>query len=183
MNNLVNCDNLSLPDLVDYVVEVHHSYLKEHLPKILTNILRVVTFHQDRYPFMKKVFILFSQVNTALVHHLEKEEDIVFSRIREIDDNRVLQNNPGYLDGPIHLMEDEHKTASVLMKRIRQLTNNYHIPPDANNFFRVAMHSLEEFENKLEQFTDFENQVLFSRVLKDFHKMPTALFVVNRHPV
>lgn len=170
MNNLVNCNNLSLPDLVDYVVEVHHAYVKEHLPKILTNILRVVTFHEDRYPFMKKVFILFSQVNTALVHHFEKEEEIVFSRIREIDDNRVLPDNPGYLDGPIHLMEDEHKTAGALMRRIRLLTNNYSVPADANNFFRVAMISLEEFENRLQQFTDFENQILFSRVLSDFHQ-------------
>jgi regulator of cell morphogenesis and NO signaling len=60
-------------------------------------------------------------------------------------------------------MEHEHATAGQALADMRRLTNNYAVPDDACNTFRVLYGQLEELESDLHLHVHLENNILFPR--------------------
>lgn len=136
---------------------------------IFQHIQKVAIKHADRYPHMPKVLALFTEVMAELLPHLEKEEKILFPRIKQLAEtgiNRPVNNFPaGYLEAPIHMMEAEHDTAGQLLFEIRELTNEYRAPEDACTTHRVCLTELRAFEEDLHQHVHLENNILFPKAL------------------
>jgi regulator of cell morphogenesis and NO signaling len=63
------------------------------------------------------------------------------------------------------MMEEEHDRAGELMKRIRQLSDNFSPPEGACNTYRVTFAKLNEFEEDLHQHVHLENNILFPRAM------------------
>lgn len=162
-NDCINFAHLSLSELADYIVNVHHSYVRESTPLILNQIFKITTKHGDRFPHMKQVYILFTQIKTELLHHMEKEEQIVFPRIKELENSCQINNNKTSVSNPIHLMEEEHELAGRLMRQIRNLTNDYQVPENVCTTFRLAMNALHHFEADLHKHVHLENNILFPK--------------------
>jgi regulator of cell morphogenesis and NO signaling len=135
------------------------------MPTIYGNLEKVVNKHGDRYPYMISVFQLFTAVKEEMTSHMQKEEMILFPRIKEVE-KAVTENNTantagGYITGPINVMETEHEHAGELLYEIRRLTNNYTAPEDACTTFKVCIDELKAFEEDLHQHVHLENNVLF----------------------
>jgi regulator of cell morphogenesis and NO signaling len=124
-------NNMSLTELAEYIVRVHHTYVKLNLPQIFNYVLRVATKHGDRFPFMKEVYLLFAEVREEMTQHMIKEEQILFPRIKLMELNAAQGKDVSWLQAPIDVMEDEHDKAGSLLYRIRELTNNYTAPEGA----------------------------------------------------
>ena len=159
----VDFAHLSLSELINYIVSVHHSYVRESMPLILAQILKVATKHGNRFPQMKKVYVLFTQIKTELIYHMEKEEGILFERIRELEFKTMGNNNAAFITGSINLMEEDHKLVGTLMRQIRSLTNDYQIPENVCTTFRVVINALHHFENDLHKHVHLENNILFAQ--------------------
>jgi regulator of cell morphogenesis and NO signaling len=162
---------LTASQLVDYIVLKHHVYVKHAMPVIDQHLERVATKHGDRFPYMQEVFHLFATLKQEMDRHMQKEEMILFPRIKEVEkavqensDRTVL--NAGYIDQPIHMMEAEHEEAGSLMAQIRQLTNDYTPPADACTTFRISLAELKAFEEDLHQHVHLENYILFPRIIQ-----------------
>ena len=140
---------MSTSELADYIVNVHHSYVNQNVPLILNYLFKVASKHGDRFPFMKKVFVIFSQVRTELNHHMVKEEELVF---------------------PVQI-EEEHDVAGSLLNKIRELTNNYEAPDHACTTFRLVLNLLREFEADLHKHVYLENHILFPRAIEFSSKL------------
>jgi regulator of cell morphogenesis and NO signaling len=162
---------LTISQLVDYIVLKHHVYVKHAMPVIFQHLERVATKHGDRFPAMRQVFQLFATLKEEMDGHMQKEEMVLFPRIKEVDRAVQQQNipsalNAGYISQPIHMMEAEHEDAGNLMAQIRQLTNDYTPPADACTTFRISLAELKAFEVDLHQHVHLENNILFPRIVQ-----------------
>jgi regulator of cell morphogenesis and NO signaling len=158
-------EQMTAEQLIGYILIHHHFYVKQSMPTIYGHLEKVVNKHGDRYPCMISVFQLFTAVKEEMTSHMQKEEMILFPRIKEVE-KAVTENNTantagGYITGPINVMETEHEHAGELLYEIRRLTNNYTAPEDACTTFKVCIDELKAFEEDLHQHVHLENNVLF----------------------
>jgi len=170
----LNYNLLSLSQLADYIVSTHHAYVKQEMPQILSYLQRVAAKHGDRHPEMLKVVEIFAAVKEEMEQHMQKEELILFPRIKEIEKQNIGVNKNklaiSYLQSPIHRMEEEHDHAGAAMAEIRALTNNYNTPADACTTYRLSYAALQAFEMDLHQHVHLENNVLFPKAMDFFNK-------------
>jgi regulator of cell morphogenesis and NO signaling len=154
---------MSVSQLTDYIVLKHHVYVKHAMPVIYQHLNRVATKHGERFPYMQQVFNLFATLQLEMDSHMQKEEMVLFPRIKEVDkaleqksDQPVI--NAGYISNP--------EEAGELLAQIRQLTNDYTPPPDACTTFRISLAELRSFEEDLHRHIHLENNILFPRIVK-----------------
>jgi regulator of cell morphogenesis and NO signaling len=168
----INYDNLSLAQLAEYIVMTHHSFVKKEMPVILGYLQKVVSRHGDRHPEMIKVLQLFTAVKEEMEGHMQKEELILFPRIKDIEhqltEGKQIIINSTYLLSPINMMEQEHDHAGSLLAEIRQLINDYNPPADACTTYRLCYASLQAFELDLHQHVHLENNILFPKAMQLF---------------
>jgi len=156
---------MSAEQLISYILIHHHFYVKNAIPVIINHLEKLAMKHGDRYTHLVKIYRLFNIVKDELEPHMQKEELVLFPRIKEIA-ALVLQNKdiyyaPDYINAPIHVMESEHDNAGQAMFEIRRLTNNYTAPEDACTTHKVCMDELKAFETDLHQHVHLENNILF----------------------
>lgn len=160
-------DSYDPEQLISHIILKHHAFVKKTIQPIAEHLLRVASKHGERFPEMKKVYGLFLNVAEELQAHMQKEEMILFPRIREV---YHAAKNPGQIDfssnfisGPVQVMEAEHMHAGNGMDEIRQLTNNYTPPVGACNTFALVINELKAFEEDLHQHVHLENNILFPK--------------------
>lgn len=172
-NGFSNFQDLSLSTLANYIVETHHAYVRRNMPLISGYLFKIATKHGDKFPYMKRVFVLFTQVRTELESHLSKEEEVVFPAIKKLEQQRA-ESAVTYMHEPIRVMEDEHEVAGTLLQKIRELTNNYEMPDGSCTTFRLAINALKDFESNLHQHVHLENNILFPKAISLFENSKTA---------
>jgi len=171
----VGYNKLSLTLLSDHIVNTHHEYVRNELPRILAYLQRVASKHGDRHPEMIKVFQAFAVIKEEMEQHMMKEEKVLFPRIKALEnkENDLPKSKSGrrYLQSPITVMVHEHDHAGSLMQEIRKLTNSYTPPPEACTTYRLSFASLHAFELDLHQHVHLENNILFPKALQLFDKL------------
>lgn len=146
-------ENMNNSDLIEYIVNVHHSYLNEHLPlisEISNNVLRV---HGSNHAELFDVHKLFHSLKSELEQHLIKEEVSLFPSMEENDDNKKLVNQ----------IEDEHEVAGGILKELRLVTQNYSVPQDGCNSYKKLYSELEKLEKDIFSHIHLENNILHKR--------------------
>jgi regulator of cell morphogenesis and NO signaling len=168
----INYDTLSPAQLSEYIVMTHHSYVKKEMPQILSYLQKVVSKHGERHPEMLKVLELFTAVHEEMELHMQKEEQILFPRIVEMEkwvaEGTEIRINHTYLQAPINMMEQEHDHAGAVLAEINKLTSNYNPPADACTTFKLSFAALQAFEMDLHQHVHLENNILFPKALQLF---------------
>jgi len=156
---------MTAEQLIGHILIHHHFYVKQTMPVIHMHLEKVAHKHGEHFPFMKKVFTLFCEVENEMISHMEKEEIILFPRIKQLEQSVKQHDKPShnYVDGPIAVMEAEHEHAGDILFKIRALTHNYTAPETACTTFRVTLSELKEFEEDLHQHVHLENNILFPK--------------------
>jgi regulator of cell morphogenesis and NO signaling len=164
----IDFNALSLTQLVDYIIETHHKYVKENLPVIQLHLEKVATKHGVAHPEMKEIKILFDEIKRDFEQHMLKEELILFPRIKKLE-ALVKKGNPSNetfsLEGPVAVMEFEHEAAHTLLDKIKTASNNYTPPATACNTYRLSLNELSIFESDLHRHVHLENNILFPKAL------------------
>jgi regulator of cell morphogenesis and NO signaling len=155
--------------LISYILIYHHFYVKQAMPTIASYLQKIAHKHGDRYPYMVEVEKLFSALKASMEMHLQKEETILFPRIKEVETwylNPTNEQIPtGFIAGPLQVMEAEHEDAGLIMSTIQSLTNQYTAPADACTTFKLCIASLKAFEEDLHKHVHLENYILFPKSL------------------
>lgn len=163
-----NANNWSLPFLTEFISQTHHRYIKESIPVLLKYTQKIASVHGKNHPELITIAHLFNQLSQDLLQHMEKEETILFpyiSKLHEAYLNQTpVQPTPfGQSNNPIQVMEQEHETAGEMLHQIRELSQNYTLPPDACNTYGVTYARLQEFETDLHRHVHLENNILFPK--------------------
>lgn len=153
-----------MADLIDYIVQKHHIFLKEELPVVDSLIAKIFKVHySDSGEILSKVRRLFSSLKLELEEHLIKEEEILFPAIKEYEKNPSKE----LLEKAINVMnetEDEHDKAGDILKEIRKITNRYELPETACRSYEITYEKLKGIEEDLYRHIHLENNILFERL-------------------
>lgn len=151
-------DSEPLDKLIEHILETYHRPLDEELPRLESMAARVLEVHRDKDPRrLTELVVVYGGLKAELLDHMAKEEEILFPMI--------LRGQGAMAGGPISVMEHEHESAGTALRRLRELTNNYAVPPEACNTWRALWHGLEALETSLHQHIHLENNILFPRAL------------------
>jgi regulator of cell morphogenesis and NO signaling len=161
----IRFEKLQTPLLIDFILQHHHTYVREAIPQIAELLDRVVEAHGADQPELKRVRENFLMLAAELLDHMPKEEQVLFPLIRKMSEaatgGEIYKNT---VQTPVKVMEHEHESAGNLVKALRTLTDHYTIPAHACPTYRITYTMLQEFDNDLMQHIHLENNILFPRV-------------------
>jgi regulator of cell morphogenesis and NO signaling len=152
-----------LDELVEHILNKHHAYLWDEMPKIAKLAMTIMKVHGEHHPELIKVHKLFRTVQMELEEHLTKEETLQYPAI-----NRFLETNSKEdLEKAVNIideLEKEHTNAGDILKELREITKDYLIPDDVCGTFELTYQKLQEMESDLFQHIHLENNILFPRL-------------------
>ncbi len=161
----IDWQNSSLSELIDYIVNKHHAYLQENLPRVSELSNTILRVHGVNHQELSKVHKLFHSLKMELKQHLIKEEEILFPIIKKYEeDPSAKQLDKAFT--VINELEDEHEGAGDILKELREVSKDYVVPDDGCNTYQLTYQLLEELESDLFQHIHLENNILFPRLEK-----------------
>jgi regulator of cell morphogenesis and NO signaling len=165
VSGAMNFKDWDLSFLSDYIVNTHHKYVLKNLPELVFYTQKIANVHGDHHPELLEVESLFAKINEELLQHLKNEEEVLFPALKEAEKN-ASPSVKSTIVSEITRMQGEHEFAGGAMDKINVLTNNYFIPEDACNTYRVSLKLLEQFEDDLHIHVHLENNILYPKALK-----------------
>lgn len=159
------------PDfLADYIVNVHHTYVRQNLPILLQFSQKVARVHGGGRPELIQVAQLTAGLADEMQAHLEAEEEELFPFVKALVAARKTDGEAPkatqFVEESLSQREAEHEHAGAVMAQIRELTSDFTPPEGACNTYRALFAKLEEFEQDLHRHVHLENNVLFPRARK-----------------
>lgn len=161
----------SLAALITQIVDVHHAYCRNELPRLATLAEKVVRRHGDDKPELPVIQAKLAQLSEELTEHMGKEEVVLFPYIKKLE-RATVEGAPkpkscfGSVEHPVAMMMREHDDAGVLMSEIRELSHGFTPPMGACPTYHAFYNGLHEFERDLHQHVHLENNVLFPRTIE-----------------
>lgn len=153
----------ALADLCDHIIERHHAYLREELPRLSALVEKVVKAHAEAHPELREVEDVFGAVSAELQGHMVVEEAVLFRACRQLEAGGTSEL--ASLAGPVQAMEADHVVTGAALERLRALTAGYAPPPGACNSYIAMLDGLETLELDLHRHIHEENNILFPRAL------------------
>ncbi len=152
-------DEAPLPGLIDHILATYHRPLDAELPRIEGMAVKVHAVHGEKDPErLADLVATFKALKADLEPHMQKEEQILFPMI--------LGGNGAMAGGPVQVMRHGHAQAGALLRRLRELTDDYTVPKEACNTWTALWHALADLERSLHEHIHLENNILFPRALE-----------------
>ena len=163
--------SMSLANLINLIVEKHHTYTRQELERLTALIEKVCAAHSTHHPELLDIRTQFQTLRAELEPHMLKEERILFPYITRLE-TAVGQKQPapfapfGEVANPIMVMTREHEAAGGVLLTIRELSNDFRTPDDGCFSYRTLYNELGALEADLHQHIHLENNILFPRSLE-----------------
>lgn len=169
--NTLNFTDWDIDFLTEYIVNIHHQYLKNALPHIREHLNHFAEDHKKEFPELEEVLKLFNAFYKEIFPHLQQEEEVLFPYIRQIA--HAYDSKESYasllvrtLRKPVEeVMKHEHESISKIINSLRDHTNNYTPPENACVSHQVAFFQLKELDNDMVQHVFLENDILFTKAI------------------
>lgn len=160
---------MTLTELADHIETTHHEYVKAELPRLLEMAERVALKHKWKDARLPEVHATLLALTNEMFSHMQKEEEILFPIVRQLEAGTVGDFHCGSVANPIRQMELEHEAAGGAVARLRKLTDDFTPDAEACNTHRGLLAGLAEFEADLHQHVHKENNVLFPQAIAMGH--------------
>lgn len=167
-----NWNSAPLADLMAHIMNKHHTYVRQELPRLGALAEKVASKHGPNHPETAQVREIFEALSDELTTHLMKEEQVLFPYIERMEE-AVVEKRPnaqsscfGTVQNPVRMMMMEHDSAGEALRQLRILTNDYTAPQDACMSFQALYKGFAEFEADLHQHIHLENNILFPRAIE-----------------
>ncbi|MBF0544267.1 MAG: iron-sulfur cluster repair di-iron protein [Candidatus Riflebacteria bacterium] len=156
-----------LPFLADYIINIHHSYLKDNINQLSAYIRKIAAVHGELHPEVKEISKIFDKVEVDLMIHMQKgEEETLFPAIKRAAGTAKEGMTPNPKDreiikNSVISLSLEHEDIGEAIHTIRRLSKDYAIPDNVCNTFVLTYQKLKEFEEDLHKHVHLENNILF----------------------
>lgn len=162
---------LSPYDLVNHIVEYHHAYVRNTVPQVSLYLKRITADHSTEHPELEEVAELFHLAVKDLTSQMEKEELVLFPRIRRFSfdngrDPDLDMEERNKITTTISELQKVHDTELHRLMRISMLTENYRFPDGECQTYFLTMKHLREFDDDLHRHLHLENNILFPKVIE-----------------
>jgi len=153
-----------LEALAEHVVEAHHDYLREELPKLEDVVEIVADVHGENHPELREVEDEFRELAAEMREHIDEEETELFPIVGKLDRGAELSGEEvERLHDEIRTFEEDHAATADRLERIADLTDDYAVPEDACPSYRSMLERLDQLERDTHMHVHKENNVLFAQ--------------------
>ena len=167
----IEFDEWEIDFLTDYILNVHHRYLRKALPCVKSHITHFLEDHTKQFPELAELDTIIKRMINEIPPHMLQEEEIIFPYIKQI--YHAWRNKESYanllirtLRKPVEeMMLKEHEITGKRLRRMRELTNDYTPPQNACIKHRVLFSKLKELDFDLVQHIHLENNILFPKAI------------------
>ena len=167
----LNFNDWDIDFLTEYIVNVHHQYVRRALPQLKEHLDRFAEGHKKKFDYVEELQRSVNSFNKTVLVHMDQEEEIIFPYIRQIA--HAYHSRASYasllvrtLRKPVDdIMQHEHDVTARMLKRWRDVTNNYTPPPHACVSHQVVFKKFREVDNDLVQHLYLENNILFPKAI------------------
>lgn len=151
-------------DLIDFIINKHHSYLQTTLPALSELTTTVLRAHGTNHKELSQVHKLFHTLKMELEQHLITEEEVLFPLIKEYEKtgSKILLAE---VKDTIEQLENEHEGAGDILKELKSITNKYKKPEDACPTYEKTYKLMQELESDIFEHIHLENNILHPRLL------------------
>jgi len=157
-------------ELIRHIVQTHHAYIRNELPRLLPMADRAATKHGPTRPELGQIDRQLRQLADELTFHLNKEERILFPYIEALEDSQKNGANApqtcfASVENPIQAMMNEHEAAGTLLDEMRTATQSFTPWNGACPTLVGLYDGLDAFERDLHRHVHLENNLLFPRAI------------------
>ncbi|GAB6191344.1 iron-sulfur cluster repair di-iron protein [Desulfocastanea catecholica] len=157
--------------LIDYIINVHHTYIKENTGPITGYTRKIASVHGAHHPEVIEIASIFDKIAGDLMDHLKTEEEEFFPALKRIEAAGKAGSAPSADDtekvrNSLENLVQEHEVVGDAVHKIRHLAKGYAIPDDVCNTFTVTYQKLKEFEDDLHKHVHLENNILFLKAMQ-----------------
>jgi len=167
--DVADWNSAPLGQLIDHIVEAHHEYLREELPRIEGLFQKLISSHGGKYPEILSCADVFVDLRYELECHIMQEEQALFPAIRRMEGQKpgdfIGQRTVG-IGEPVSVMETEHMRTGRALEEMRKLLHGYEPPQSACATHRALLEALARLERDLHEHISKENNILFPRALE-----------------
>jgi len=154
--------------LADYIINAHHTYLKENTGQVSAYAHKIAAVHGAHHPEVIEIATIFDKIASDMAIHLREEEEVFFPAVKRADAAKKAGAAPAPKDletikESLKKLSREHEEIGDAIHTIRHLAKEYAIPSDVCNTFVVTYQKLKEFEDDLHKHVHLENNILFPK--------------------
>jgi regulator of cell morphogenesis and NO signaling len=159
-----------LAELVEHIKQTHHQYTREEIARLQPLLDKVCKAHGEHHPELLVIRKTFAGLAAELTTHLMKEEMVLFPYVVRAE-QAALRNAPaisapfGKVENPVRAMMQEHDSAGIALRSLREASHGYTTPADGCLSYRTLYEALAAFEADLHQHIHLENNILFPRAI------------------
>lgn len=171
VSNLLDFAEWDIGFLVNYLINVHHQYLKKSLPETQQLLGEFAKEHNKKFSYLAELEKQFDLLVKQLLFSIQREEEVMFPYIRQIA--HAYEHKEPYaalfvrtMRKPVEeTMFKGHENVRDIILSIRKLTNTYTAPENVCISHKVVIAKLKELDNDLMQHLYLEQSVLFPRTM------------------
>lgn len=164
MEKETNWKEASFSDLIQYIEDKHHTFMKGELPLTDAYLKKILAVHfEENGEVLLKLNRLYSALKAELEEHLIKEEVSLFPAIKKYEQDPT-EDNLHKVFKVMQETEEEHDAAGDVLKEMRKITDNYSVPEGTCPTFETTYVKLEAIESDLFNHIHLENNILFDRL-------------------
>ncbi|MCK9480598.1 MAG: DUF542 domain-containing protein [Bacteroidia bacterium] len=153
--------------LADYIVNTHHSFIKQLVPDLRTASKNVLSQHVAAHPELEQIHATVDKFTHALLAHLQKEETILFPMLKQLVHSHSTEGAVfDTVAEPINMFEMEHDTYKEYLTTLRELTNDYTLPSDSCASYELMYKLMQDLEADLIVHAHLENNILFPKYIE-----------------
>ena len=156
----------NLAFMIDYIINVHHSYTREMLPRLETSLITFFEGHRKKYPATGEVIEVLQKIKNIISVEIKQEEEILFPYIKQLE--FIDQHNEPYgplfvktLSKPINKLDKNNTSLQELLGKLNELTNGFRCPDNACTLMQVLYNQLKETHDNIREHKYMENNFLF----------------------
>lgn len=169
-DEVVDWNKQSLTELMDHIVQKHHTFCRAEIARIKALLEKVTQVHGSLHSELRRIQALFTGLSGELLVHLLKEEQILFPQIASLEQASTHrmpspQGTPRVVQSPVQMLVLDHDSAGAALHEIRRVSYNYQDPADACGSYRALYEALKSFEAGLHQHVHLENNIVFPRAI------------------
>lgn len=163
-----NWDQATLSVLIQHILDTHHAYLREALPK-LTQLAQVpgAAGGEEEAAGIRRVL---DGLRAEIESHMWKEEMVLFPLIRSLEEAEAAgkpapPSHCGSVRNPIRVMEQEHAEATTALNELRKRTADY-TDAAAAGVSSSLVQELSRLDEDLRRHIRLEDDILFPRAIE-----------------
>lgn len=156
-------NNMSAKELIDFIQDKHHTYLKRVLPMLgltIENLTRI-----DHAAEVDELSNCFHQLEAILLQHMMNEDETFFPSVRRLLLENRVQAMETSSQNHFNAFKNEYRQLDSLLNEIQQLTNNYTPPGDASPQLKLCYAQLFDLEQDLSKHFFLEEHYLQPRLM------------------